>query len=176
MPKYSNELVSPTSLALVQPLLAALEAGDSAVLKPTSSLPAPCFWVATIRTIVCATPINTLPIFRAAMVSAAATDKVDAILVQHGLFPETLDEVTIDVVTGRTPSVQMIWSLCRYSGSAGDTWLVPTVDGVGPSVRIDAAGLTTTPKPPYRNLDERVDGVTRAARETVLAMRRLRRS
>jgi hypothetical protein len=176
MPKYPNELVSPTSLALVRPLLAALQAGDSAVLKPTSSLPAPCFWVPTIRTIVCATSINTLPIFRASMVSVAATDKVDAILIQHGLFPETLDDVTIDVVLGRHSSVRMLWSLCRYRGGDGSTALVPPSIGSGPSVRLDGAGLTTMTEPPYRDSEERSDGLSRAARETVLAMRRLRRS
>lgn len=176
MTKYSNELVSPTSLALLQPLLAALDATDTAILKPRSSLPAPCFWMPNIRTIICATPINTLPMFRAAMVSAAAVDKVDAILVQHGLFPETLDDVTIDAVLGRHSSVRMLWSLCRYRGGDGSTSLVPPSIGSGPSVRLDGAGLTTMTEPPYRDSEERSDGLSRAARETVLAMRRLRRS
>ena len=93
MPNYSNELVSQTSLALLKPLLAALDPTDKAILKPTSSLPSPCFWVPPISTIVCATSINTLPIFRAAMISAAVINKVDVILVGHGFWPEELGKL-----------------------------------------------------------------------------------
>ena len=174
MPKYPHELVSPTSLVLLRPLLSALDATDTAVLKPASSLPMPCFHVSATGTLLCATPINSLPVFRAAMISAAAMNKVDVVLVKHGLAPEMLDDVTIDVVTGRTRSVQMIWDLGRYRCVDGSSWLVPPAGGTGLSVRIDASGLTLAAEPPYADLDERGDGLARAARETVLAMRRLR--
>ncbi|MBA2933912.1 hypothetical protein HZF05_07335 [Sphingomonas sp. CGMCC 1.13654] len=174
MPKHPHELASATSLVLLQPLLAALNAADTAILKPASSLPMPCFHVASMYTLLCATPINSLPVFRAAMISAAALNKVDVVVVKHGLAPEVLDDVTIDVVTGRTRSVQMLWDLGRYRAVNGSSWLVPPAGGAGPSVRIDAAGLTLVAEPPYADLDERGDGLARAARETVLAMRRLR--
>lgn len=174
MPNYPHELVSPTSLVLLQPLLAALDPSEAAVLKPAASLPMPCFHVAASCTLLCATPINTLPIFRASMISAAAIGKVDVLVVKHGLAPETHDDVSIDVVTGRTRSVQMLWELGRYRGVDGSSWLVPPADGAGPSVRVDASGLTLEIDPPYADLDERGDGLARAARETVMAMRRLR--
>lgn len=174
MSKSSNEHVSSTSLVLVQPLLAALDATDTAVLKPAASLPMPCFHLASTGTLVCATPINSLPVFRAAMIAAAALNKVDVLVVKHGLAPETLDDVTIDVVTGRTRSVRMLWDLCRYRAIDGGSWLVPPTGAAGPSVRIDTSGLTLVADPPYVDLNERGDGLARAARETVLAMRRLR--
>ncbi|MBA2933046.1 hypothetical protein HZF05_02940 [Sphingomonas sp. CGMCC 1.13654] len=174
MPEYAIELVSPTSLVLLRPLLAALGATDTALLKPTWSLPAPCFAMPGIRTLVCATPINTLPVFRAAMISVATIEKMDVVIIRHGFAPELLDEVTIDVVAGRTRSVRMLWSLCGYRHGDGSLWLVPPADGAGPSVLLDACGLTITPESPYLDEDDRSDGVTRAARETIRAMRRLR--
>ena len=174
MPKYPHELVSSTSLVLLQPLLEALAAADTAILKPIWSLPAPCFAVPNVRTLVCATPINTLPVFRAAMISVAAIEKMDVVVVRHGFVPELLDEVTIDVVVGRNRSVQMLWSMCGYRHGEGGLWLVPPTGGAGPSVSLDGRGLTIRPEPPYADEDERSDGVTRAARETVRTMRRLR--
>lgn len=176
MPRYPNEIVSPTSLVLLQPLLAALDAADTAVLKSTSSLPAPCFCCADTRAIICATTINTLPIFRAAMVTVAAINQVDVLFVQHGFFPEELDDVTLDVVTGRNRSVTMLYALCRYRGRDGSTWLVPSSGGAGPSALVEADGLTVTAELPYADPGEGGDGLSRAARETVRAMRVLRRS
>ena len=108
MSKSSDTLISRTSLILLRPLLAALDATGTAILKATSSLPAPCFRMPAIRTLACATPINTLPVFRAAMIWAAVIGKVDVLCVEHGFAPETLDEVTIDVMMARGSSIRMI--------------------------------------------------------------------
>ena len=174
MPNHPDELVSPTSLVLLQPLLTALDPADTAILKPTSSMPAPCFRVPGIRMLLAATPINTLPVFRAAMISVAALRKVDVVVVKHGFAPEMLDAVEVDVVAGRTDRVLMLWSLARYRGVDGSCWLVPPAGGAGPSVLLDADGLRVTTIPPFADPDERAEGLGRAARETVLAMRRLR--
>lgn len=164
------------SLALLSPILAALGAVNTATLKPVGSLPAPCFQIADLRTVVCATSIHSIAMFRAEMIAVGANTGMDVVTLRHGRHPETLDDVSYDVVTGGGRSLRMLWELCAYRHDDGRYWLVPPLPGTGASILLTARGVTLTAEPPYRDMDERGDGVARAARETVLAMRRLRRS
>ena len=176
MPQDAPELVSPTSLALLAPVLSALGAVNTATLRPVGSLPAPCFQIADLCTVVCATSIHSIAIFRAEMIAVAATNAVDVVVLRHGAHPETLDDVSYDIVTGRDRSLRTLWELCAYRHNDGRYWLVPPLPGAGPSIALTAGGVAVTAEPPYRDMYERGDGVARAARQTVLAMRRLRRS
>lgn len=84
--------------------------------------------------------------------------------------------MSYDIVTSGRGPLRMLWELCAYRHNNGRFWLVPPLPGAGPSIALTAGGIAVTAEPPYRDMDERGDGVGRAARQTVLAMRRLRRS
>lgn len=176
MPQNSLQFVSPTSLTLLSPILLALGVVDTATLKPVGSLPSPCFQILGLRTVVCATPIHSIAMFRAEMISLAASADVDVVMLRHGAHPETLDDVSCDVVTGRDRSMRMLWEMCVYRHEDRSYWLVPPRPGAGASVALTTRGVAVTAEAPYRHSDERSVGVCRAARETVLTMRQLRRS
>lgn len=69
----------------------------------------------------------------------------------------------------------MLWAMVAFRAPDGGVWFVPPLFGQPPSVRVDEDGLTLSAEPPYADADGRGDGVGRAARETVLAHRALRR-
>lgn len=87
MPINSHELASPISLALLSPILAALGAVDTAKLRPVGPLPSPCFKIVDVRAVVCATSIYSIAMFRAEMISVAATTGMDVVMLRHGHIP-----------------------------------------------------------------------------------------
>ncbi|WP_298687605.1 hypothetical protein [uncultured Sphingomonas sp.] len=176
MPVRPSDLVSRVSILMCQPIMAAIASENTVSLKPIGGLPAPCFQLPDLHTIIAATPVNAIDIFRAEAIVTAVKNGVDVALIRHGMWPETIDEVSVDVVLGRSCPVFMLWHLFPYLTPNGGYWLVPPKIGAGPSVMVDEQGLSPSAIPPYHDADERAAGVGRAARETVLAVRRLRRS
>jgi hypothetical protein len=178
MPKVimpsSEENASQTSLAMLDPFLRALDPEGLAVPLPNGA-ERTCRWIETIRTMVCATPLLSPPLLRTAIVTAAWRDQVDGIAIRHGAHPETLDAVEVDAVIGRHGPARFFWNTIAARTADGGYWLVPPAGQVSPCLRLDAVGITPMAQPPYADPDERVECVARAARETVLALRRLRR-
>lgn len=176
MPVRPSDLVSTVSVLMCQPLLAAIGSENTVLLKPIGGLPAPCFQLPDLHTVIAATPVNAIDIFRAEAVATAVKNGVDVALIRHGMWPETIDEVSVDVVLAHSCPAFMLWHLFPYLTPLGGYWLVPPEIGAGPSIMVGEQGLSLSARPPYHDADERAAGVGRAARETVLDMRRLRRS
>ncbi|MBA2935152.1 hypothetical protein HZF05_13765 [Sphingomonas sp. CGMCC 1.13654] len=120
MPISDHERVSTTSLALLRPLLIALDASDSAVTGPFAGLPSPCIRCPAISTVICATPVTSVRLFRPRMVAAACENDVDILLIRHGLAPEILDEVTVDAVMHRRSPLDVFSGMVTYRGIDSD--------------------------------------------------------
>ncbi len=164
---YAVHGFSPLSFAVLRPLIVALDATGTAELQPPSSLPRPCYRLASIDTLVCATPVQLSALFRSEMIIRAMKSHVDVALLRHSPDIAALDELSFDIVLRQDRPLTMIWDLHAYRHHDSGYWLVPPKGGAGPSIRVGFDGFTPIAAPPYRSMDERAAGVARAVREAV---------
>lgn len=87
------------------------------------------------------------------------------ILCGTGLFPETIDPVTVDVAltVAAKPSVVKRLTFARHRDKS--IWLVP--EGAAPFLQLRPEGLAISTVTPFKTADERSDAVCRAAAEIV---------
>ena len=141
--------------------LAAMAVTTADVARFTDGMPAASCGVARLHLVIGAT-VCAAPMFRDTIARVAMAWRHDVMLVRTGLFPERLDNVTVDVaVVGG--DVLVAHDLSFYRHHDRSLWLVS--NDRGPTVRLDETGLVLERRAPFADADERIDGVSRAASE-----------
>jgi hypothetical protein len=163
-----GQALDPSLRVLVLPLRM-LDA--TPVMRPASGLPAGALDIAPANLILAATPCEA-PLFREQMRSACAQSRRDVLLVHTGLFPETIDPVTVDAALTGPDGPMVVTDLSFMRAYDARLWLVP--QHVGPFIEVRGDGLVLETLPPFLTWDERCDGVCRAAAEIVRIVTRRR--
>lgn len=162
----------PSSLAILDLLLAALDAPDPAPLGGNNGLPAHAVDCLEHNLVFATTPI-TGRIFDAALTRYAEAHRRDVVLVRSGLHPETLDPVRIDVALRASfGGAILVPDLSLWRGADGTLNLVP--DRRDLFVTVAGHGLDVLLVAPWDTLEERSEGLERAAAQVVRACTRAR--
>lgn len=141
----------------------ALGPDATAPLNVSSGLPVGAVEIASANLIMAATSCDG-PMFSSTIERVARGHERDVLLIRAGLFPETMNPVTVDVALFARDVVTLRGlSLYRHHDNA--LWLLPADSG--PCLAIEATGLRLEMLPPCTTYDERSDGLTRAATEIV---------
>lgn len=111
-----------------------------------------------------------MPMFENVALDVCERRRSDVLLQRTGLFPETLDPVTVEVALIMDDMAAFVSDLVYMRHHNGSLWLVP--QQVGPYIEVSENGLAISSMPPFVTWDERTDGVCRAAAEIVRLMRR----
>ncbi|SEJ53426.1 hypothetical protein SAMN05518849_10851 [Sphingobium sp. AP50] len=162
----SGSTLDPSLRVLALPFHALGAAGK---VHAGDGLPAGAFDVASANLVIAATPCSA-PLFRPAIDKACRRTDRDVMLVRTGLFPETLDPVSVDLALSYPGGPLIINDLAFMRRSDGSLWLVP--QRLGPFVEIRTDGLALTTTPPFATWDERCDGTSRAASQIVRIVNR----
>ena len=164
--------LSASSRALRDLVLNAIGAPQPQPLGGNTGLPVGAVDLLEHNTVIATTPI-TARAFDEALVRYADHHRRDVVLVRHGFHPETLDPVRVDVSlrTSFGGSI-LVPDLSLWRKRDGSLHLVP--DRPDLFVEMAAHGLDVRLVAPWNTLDERDDGLTRAATEVVRAVRRAR--
>lgn len=141
----------------------ALGPDATAPLAVSNGLPAGSVEIASANLIMAATSCD-LPMFSNTVARVARGRERDVLLVRAGLFPETLNPVTVDVALFAR-DVLTLTGLSFYRHRDNTLWLLPK--DAGPCLAIEPAGLRLEVLPPCMTCDERSDGLIRAAGEIV---------
>lgn len=155
-----GQALDPSLRVLVLPLRML---DGSHVLRPGSGLPAGALDFASANLILAATPCEA-PLFREQMRSTCVQSARDVLLVHTGLFPETIDPVTVDAALTGPDGPVVITDLIFMRAYDARLWLVP--QHVGPFIEVRGDGLVLETVPPFVTWDERCDGVCRACDPT----------
>lgn len=168
-PKVPNMLTSPTEPSL-DPSLRVLSLPLTALYEAPmpigalAGLPAGMLDIASANLLIAATPCDP-PLFGMKMEDACTRFGRDVMLVRTGLFPETMNPVTVDVALVGPDGPFTMTDLVFMRRRDASLWLVPQRVGAFVEIRGDGLALQTTP--PFVTWDERCDGVCRAAAEIV---------
>jgi hypothetical protein len=149
-------------------LLQALSKPSLAAVVSTG-LPAEAFACADRCLIVAATPIIE-QMFDKALLRTVAKRSCHVVLIRHGLHPEELDPVRIDVAAHTPAGPMLLRNLSFYRHYNASLHLVP--DDAGISIAVTAMGLIFRRMPPWLDDEERSDGLVRAAGEIIRARRK----
>lgn len=144
-----------------------LAAMGTALAEPTnivSGLPEGALMIPSAGVILAATPCSA-PLFHDKTALAAHHSGYDVMLVRTGLFPETLDMVSVDVVLQNQGSLVAIRELAFFRHRDGRLWLIRTQDPL--ALTLDAHGLRIGTTLPFDDREERSAGLCRAAAEIV---------
>lgn len=166
MQTSDEEMLSSSLHALALPLGQMVEA--PVLMRGGSGLPAGALYLPAAQLLLCSTVCDA-PMFRPHMVEACATLGRDVLIQRSGLFPETLNMVTADIALISTGGPFSLLDLSYLRAADGSLWLVPR-SGLG-YVQVGSDGLRLCGEPPFRDLDERCDGLCRAAAEVVRSFR-----
>jgi hypothetical protein len=131
-------------------------------------LPAGALHLGPAKLIIAGTPCDA-PVFHGAMRAAAAATGADVVLVHHGLFPETMSQVTFSVLVHMSGQPYLLENMVLYHHPEDGYWLVPS--SLGPYVALEQKGLRVDFQPPFVTFVERMDGVCAAAAKVVRATR-----
>lgn len=164
-----GQSLDPSQRVLSLPLAAFDEAPIP--LGALAGLPAGALEFASANLVMAATPCEA-PLFGAKVEGACARFGRDVMLVRTGLFPETMNPVTVDIALVGPDGPFRISGLSFLRHYDHSLWLVPPE--VGPFVEIRGDGLALQTTPPFVTWDERCDGVCRAASEIVRLVTRRR--
>jgi len=168
-PKVPKMLTSPIEPSL-DPSLRVLSLPLAAIneaplpIGALAGLPAGALDIASANLLMAATPCDA-PLFDTNVEAACARFKRDVMLVRTGLFPETMNPVTVDIALVGPDGPFTMKGLTFMRQCDGGLWLVP--DQTGAFVEICSKGLALHTAPPFVTWDERCDGVCRAAGEIV---------
>lgn len=143
--------------------LGALRVGPADLVRVADKLPASAVRIGSRGLILAATPCA-YPMFDN-LEAIAARHQCDVMLVRTGLFPETMDPVTVDVAlyTGLETVSLIDLHFCRRSD--GSLWLVGEPNQ--PTVQIGQRGLALCMEWPFVTGHERVEAACSAAAEIV---------
>lgn len=144
---------------------------DAPVMRSGYGLPAGALDIQAANLILAGTPCQA-PLFQETISSACAESGRDVVLVHTGLWPETMDPVTVDVALVGPDGPFVVSDLIFMRARDRRLWLVP--QNVGPYIEISGNGLALATIPPFLTWDERCDGVCRAAAEIVRIVARRR--
>lgn len=144
---------------------------DVSVMRGGYGLPAGALDIATANLILAGTPCQA-PLFQDTIASACAASGRDVVLVHTGLWPETMDPVTVDVALVGPDGPFVVSDLIFMRARDRRLWLVP--QDVGPYIEIRGNGLALATMPSFVTWDERCDGICRAAAEIVRIFARRR--
>lgn len=144
---------------------------DAPVMRSGYGLPAGALDIPTANLILAGTPCQA-PLFQDIISLACAESGRDVILVHTGLWPETMDPVTIDVALAGLNGPFVVSNLIFMRASDRRLWLVP--EDAGPYIEVCGNGLALATMPPFITWGERCDGVCRAAAEIVRIVARRR--
>jgi len=133
-------------------------------LGALAGLPAGALDIVSANLVMAATPCDA-PLFGTKVEGACARFGRDIMLVRTGLFPETMNPVTVDIALVGSDSPFTLTGLSFLRHLDHSLWLVP--EHTGPFVQIRGEGLALQTTPPFSTRDERSDGVCRAASEIV---------
>lgn len=136
-----------------------------------AGLPAGAVYIQPANLMLAGTPCDT-PLFRDIIAGACVRFGRDVMLVRTGLFPETLNPVTVDVAFVRPEGSLVVTDLVFMRAQDDRLWLVPPQ--AGPSFEIRPDGLAMQIEPPFLTWHERCDGTCRAAAEIVRIVTRRR--
>ena len=169
----TGQLALPSSSrALRDLLLGALGTPQQRPLGGNTGLPAGAVDLIEHNVVLAVTPV-TERLFDAALVRHAAASSRDVVLVRSGLHPETLDPVRVDVaLRSSCGGPILVPNLSLWRGADGSLHLVPERHDL--FIAVAGHGLDVLLVAPWDTLDERDDGLTRAAAEVVRAVRRTR--
>jgi len=109
------------------------------------------------------------PLFEDSIRDVAAATGCDVVLVRHGRFPETLNEVRLDVAVRMDFGILLLKDLLLYYRQEDGYWLVP--ERRGPFVALGRDGIRLSFEPPFLTGDYREDGLLAAAAHIVRALR-----
>jgi hypothetical protein len=151
---------------LLEMLLGAF--GDKDVKAVSHGLP-PGSVLLTDRRLVLAGTRCMAPVQGEMLRDAAAQLSADVVLIRHGSFPETLDEVRLDVAVRLDCAIALMSDMLLYHCAADGWWLVP--EDRGPFAALRPNGLELTFEPPFLTHDQRSEGLTAAAARIVRAAR-----
>ena len=166
MPTH-DDLRSTTAARIISHVLTEIVDGTSVVPITTNGLPADAVMIPSAGLIVALTPLDP-PCFCRSIEKAAAANACQVILLHTGLFPETLDPITVTLVTEEY-GIELSESgmiLCRMrdgrllvAPQRGRSGYAVTPDGL---VELDYA---------FSNAEERGDAACRFAAEIVRLLR-----
>ncbi len=155
---------SATSRALLDYVLAALPASEVRTLGGNTGLPVGAVASRALDLVVAATPVMA-PIFDDAASRYARLKACDVVLIRHGLAPETLGPVRVDL-TVRLATVPLLFpDLAFFRYASGSLHLVSAQDDL--FVSFGRHGLLVTSMIRWSNPAERSEGLERAATEIV---------
>ena len=122
------------------------------------------------RLIVACTPCSA-PFFQERLVECTRQTGHDIVLVRHGLAPEILNPVTVDVALRTSSGPLELNEMVLFRDPENGLWLVP--NRMGPFVKLRHDGLHLEMIAPFLTWDERSEGIGLAAREIArLSLRR----
>lgn len=131
-------------------------------------LPAGAIYLEALHVLIAGTSCDTAT-YDQALRDAAVEFNADVILIRHGLFPETLNEVRFDLAVRLDLGVVLLKDLLLYFRAADGYWLMPA--GRGPYAALGCEGVRLTFEPPFMTHHYFEDGVTAAAAQIVRAVR-----
>jgi hypothetical protein len=131
-------------------------------------LPAGAIYLEPIRVVIAGTACEA-PLYDQALRDAAVESDADVVLIRHGPFPETLNDVYFDVAIRMDLGVVLLKDLLLYFRPADGYWLVPKERG--PFAALGRDGVRLTFEPPFMTHHYLEDGLTAAAAQIVRAAR-----
>lgn len=157
----------PSTRVLQLPLAALTATADE--LKPVSfGLPAGAVAVATANVVLAATPCEPT-LFRDVIERHGREYCRDVMLVRTGLWPETLNAVTVEVALAVDGDALLVTDLAFFRRVDGSLWLIPP--RAAPFIAIGPDGLGLEMSAPFSTASERSAGLCRAAAEIVRLVR-----
>lgn len=159
-------VASPTTGRLLSLLLGAFE--QKVGQQGPARLPAGAIYLEPIKVVIAGTRCEAA-LYDQALRDAAVESDADVILVRHGPFPETLNDVHFDVALRMDLGVVLLKDMQLYFRRSDGYWLVPRRRG--PFAALGRDGVRLTFVPPCMTHHYLEDGLTAAAAQIVRAAR-----
>lgn len=138
--------------------------------QPGYGMPQPTVFIEELRLVIAATPV-VAPVFQSQVEALATGQRYDVMLIRHGLAPEIVDPVSVDVILGAPPcDPYRAPNLSFFRTAGGELHLAP--EGIGPTIALRPFGLEIELWPVHTSPDQKSDGLCRAARDIILLNRR----
>lgn len=160
------EALPRASVSLLNMILGPLGPDQPRPLGGNTGLPACALECLVHNLVIAATPVVE-PLFDDALVRFAQASGRDVLLIRHGFHPETLDPVRIDVAARTFAGPLLIRDTSLYRALDGSLHLLPECHDL--FAEIGEHGLDLSMLPPWRDWEERIEGLERAAAEIVRA-------
>ncbi|HEY0013229.1 MAG TPA: hypothetical protein VGB79_10320 [Allosphingosinicella sp.] len=143
--------------------------GQEGKQQDVAHLPAGAIYLEALHVLVAGTACDAAT-YDQALRDAAVEFNADVILIRHGPFPETLNEVRFDLAVRLNLGVVLLKDLLLYFRATDGYWLMPA--GRGPYAALGGEGVRITFEPPFMTHHYFEEGVTAAAAQIVRAVRK----